>query len=248
MNQMLDKLQAGGVAVGASGTLDTEVRFLAGTGFDFLVFDTQHATMEIKQLAPPIASMRGTQAVPIIRVGANSAEQICYALDQGAKGVIAPMIESREQAQYMASACRYPPEGIRSNAGQRGEWGSFEAYSDYMQAVNENVLVIPMVETVEGLENLEAIVTTPGVNTLLIGPSDLSITLGMPLEYTNPKYLDVLDRIGSTCREHDVAPGMYFLPPGIEAQALISMGFQFFTVGWYGWAKAGIQAGLAEIR
>jgi len=248
MNLMRDLLVDGGVAVGTAGGLGSEVPFLADAGFDFLIFDTQHSPVEIKQLAGPIASIRRRHATPIVRVGDNNAEQICYALDQGAKGIIAPMVNTPEQAEDMVQSCKYPMEGVRSNAGPRGEWGEFKSYREYMDIVNRDMLIIPMVETQEAMDNLEAIVKTPGVNCCLIGPSDLSINLDVPLDYTNQKYLDALDRVGSTCRENDVAPGMYFVPPGIEPSVLIEKGFQFFTLAWNGWAKEGIQKGIASIR
>ena len=123
MNQLLDKLQAGGVAVGASGLNDGTTDFLAGAGFDFLIFDTQHSTMQIKELEQSIATTLRRNTTPVVRVGANSAEQICYALDQGAKGIVVPMVESGAEAHAMVQGCKYPPDGVRSNAGVRGNWG-----------------------------------------------------------------------------------------------------------------------------
>ena len=248
MNHMRDTLKSGGVAVGTVGSTGSEVRFLAGAGFDFLMFDAQHSPVEIKELNGSIASTRGQHAVPVVRVGDNNAEQICYALDVGAKGVVAPMVNTAAQAADMVQSCKYPFEGVRSSAGPRGEWGEFKDYREYMDTVNENVLIIPMVETQVAMGNLEAIAKTDGVNCVLIGPSDLSINLGVPLDYQNPKYHDALDRVGSVCRENGVAPGMYFVPPGIEPKQLIEKGFQFFTVPWNGWARAGIESGIATIR
>ena len=248
MNLMQEKLQSGGVAVGAAGDTGTETRFLAGSGFDFLLFDTQHSPVEIKELQRPIASMRGQHAIPIVRVGDNTAEQICYALDQGAKGIVVPMVNTQAEAEDMVQSCKYPFDGVRSSAGMRGEWGQFSDYREYMDAVNRELLIIPMVETIEALDNLESIVTVPGINALLIGPSDLSINLDVPLDYENPKYHAALDKVASTCRDNGVAPGMYFVPPGIPPKVLIEKGFQFFTLPWQGWAAAGIANGLAEIR
>ena len=248
MNSMKEILDGGGVAVGVAGDLGSEVPFLAGSGFDFVLFDTQHSPVEIKQLARPIASIRGRGAVPVVRVGDNNAEQICYALDQGALGIIAPMVNNVAQAEDMVLSCTYPPVGVRSNAGPRGDWGEFGSYREYMDIVNRDVLIIPMVETQEALDNLEGICKTDGVNCVLIGPSDLSINLDVPLDYTSATYQAALDKVGSTCRENGVAPGMYFVPPGIEPSELVEKGFQFFTLPWQGWAKDGIEAGLATIR
>ena len=105
MNRVKEILQSGQTAIGTTASVDSEVRFLANSGFDFLLFDTQHAPVEIKQLNAPVAAMRRRQAIPIIRVGDNRPDQICYALDAGAKGLVVPMVNTPAQAQQMVSWC-----------------------------------------------------------------------------------------------------------------------------------------------
>ena len=248
MNKVLDIFKAGNVAVGTTAGPEDPTRLLAASGVDYLLFDTQHSPVEIKELQRPIAAMRGQNAVPIVRVGDNLAEQICYALDLGAKGVVVPMVNTPEQAADMVQSCKYPFDGVRSSAGPRGEWGEYSSYREYMDIVNREVLIIPMIETQEAMANLEAIVQTEGINALLIGPSDLSINLGVPLDYNSKTYHDALDKVASTCRANDVAPGMYFTPPEIGPQGLIDKGFQFFTLPWQPWAVTGIKDGVASIR
>ena len=127
--------------------------------------------------------MRGKQAAPLVRVAANQAYQICFALDAGARGIVVPMVNTSAEAEAAVRACRYFPLGNRSNAGVRGEWGEFKNYRDYLDTVNNGLLIVPMIETNQSLENLDAIASVPGVDVLLIGPSDLSIELGVPLDY-----------------------------------------------------------------
>ncbi len=248
MNRVKDLLRAGGTAIGTTASADSEVRFLAGAGFDFLLLDTQHAPVEIKQLAPALRAMRGRGAEPVVRVGDNRPDLICYALDIGAKGIVVPMVNSADAARDMVTWCKYPPAGERSSAGVRGDWGEFTDYRSYMDAVNEQLLILPMIETRQGLDNLEEIAAVPGVDVLLVGPSDLSINLGVPLDYRNRTYLAALQRIGRVCSEAGIAAGMYFVPPGIEPAELVTMGFRLFTLPWAPWAKSGIEAGLAEVR
>jgi 2-keto-3-deoxy-L-rhamnonate aldolase RhmA len=195
-----------------------------------------------------VAAMRRRKAIPIIRVGDNRPDQICYALDIGAKGIIVPMVNTRDEAVNMVKYCKYPFEGVRSSAGMRGEWGEFKTYREYMDAVNQQVLVIPMIETVEAMDNLEAIVSVPGVDVLLIGPSDLSINLDVALDYTNPKYIAALDKIAAACKKAGVVPGLFFIPPGLETSDLIKKGFRFFTLPWNNWATDGIRQGLSGLR
>ena len=248
MNHVKDLLKSGATAIGTTASVNSEVRFLADSGFDFLLFDTQHSPVEIKELASPLSAMRGRKAIPIVRVGDNRPDQICFALDLGAKGIIVPMVNTKEEAVDMVKWCKYPFEGDRSSAGVRGEWGEFESYREYMDAVNQQLLIIPMIETVEAMDNLDDILSVPGIDVLLVGPSDLSINLDVPLDYPNPKYRGALEKIGASCGKAGVAAGMYFVPPGIEPSALVEMGFRFFTLPWGRWAAEGIGNGLASVR
>jgi 4-hydroxy-2-oxoheptanedioate aldolase len=159
-----------------------------------------------------------------------------------------PMVNSKEEAVHMVRCCKYPPEGIRSAAGMRGEWGEFENFSEYMSAVNEELLIIPMVETLKALDNLDEILSVPGIDVLLVGPSDLSIVLGFALDYLNPKYQETLDKIAEACERAGVVPGMYFIPRGLDSSELVERGFRFFTRPWSQWAAAGIKDGLATIK
>ena len=248
LNVVKDMLKAGKAAIGTTASVKSPVDFLADSGFDFILFDTQHSAVEIKELQYQLQAMRGKRAVPIIRVGDNLQDQICYALDIGAKGIIVPMVNSKQETIDMVNWCKYPPDGKRSSAGMRGEWGTFENYREYMDAVNEELLIVPMIETVPSLNNIEDILSVPGVDVLLVGPSDLSINLGIPLDYLSPKYQGTLDKIVSACENAGVVPGMYFIPGGQDPSVFVERGFRFFTLPWSRWAANGIQDGLAAIK
>src|ERR1700741_752826 len=188
MNAIKDAIKSGRTVVGTTVTPDIDVSILAAAGYDFLLFDTQHSAWEIKQLRPSIETMRGKQAPPLVRVPANQPYQICFALDAGARGIVVPMVNTRAEAEAAVRACRYHPLGNRSNAGVRGEWGAVKNYRDYLDAVNDGLLIVPMIETNQSLENLDAIASVTGVDVLLIGPSDLSIERGGPRDYVGDTY------------------------------------------------------------
>ncbi len=247
MNPIKDAIKAGKTVVGTAGSPAVDVALLSDAGFDFLLFDTQHSPFELKQMQPPIQAMRGKATAPFVRVAVNEAWQICYALDAGARGVIVPMVNTRAEAEAAVRACRYFPAGNRSNAGVRGEWGEFKTYRDYMDAVNNELVILPMIETNEALENLDAIASTPGVDVLLVGPSDLSIELGVPLDYACDTYQRALDKIAAAAAKHGIAAGMYFIPPGMEPNFYVQKGFRLFTMPWAPWAQAGIKNALAGI-
>lgn len=248
MNAVKELLKSGRTVVGTAGSPVVDVSVLADAGFDFLLFDTQHSPWEIKQLQPSIQAMRGKRAAPFVRVSENRADIICFALDAGARGVVAPMVNTKEEAQAMVRACRYYPLGNRSNAGVRGEWGDFKSYRDYLDAVNEGLVIIPMIETNQAIENLDEILDVDGIDVLLVGPSDLSIELGVPLDYPSDTYQRGLDRIATACKNHGVVPGMYFIPPGMDPNFYVEKGFKFFTMPWAPWATEGIKNGLAAIK
>lgn len=247
MNAVKDLLTSGSTAVGTVGSAFGDMAMLADSGFDFLLFDTQHTQIEIKQLAPALQSMRGKKAAPIIRVSSNRADLICFALDIGARGIIVPMVNTKDEAIAMVRACKYSPLGDRSNSGVRGDWGESKDYRSYLDTVNNDLLIIPMIETRQAIDNIDDILSVSGIDVLLVGPSDLSIELGVPLDYPSDTYQDGLDKIASACKNHGVVPGMYFIPPNMDPNFFVDKGFKFFTTPWAKWAIEGVQNGLAGI-
>src|SRR6202166_2877357 len=105
MNAIKDSIKSGRTVVGTTVTPDVDVSVLAEAGYDFLLFDTQHSAWEIKQLRPSIQTMRGRPAAPLVRVAANQAYQICFALDAGARGIVLPMVNTRAEAEGAGRAC-----------------------------------------------------------------------------------------------------------------------------------------------
>jgi 4-hydroxy-2-oxoheptanedioate aldolase len=259
MNILKDLLKSGKTVVGTSVTPEVDVTTLANSGYDFLLFDTQHSPFEVKQLLPSVQSMRGAKAAPIIRVSQNREDLICMALDAGARGLIAPMVNTKEQAENLVRACKYYPLGTRSNSGVRGDWGedvsnisrdemTSQDYRNYLDIVNKELVIIPMIETNEAIDNIEGILSVSGIDVLLIGPSDLSIELGVAIDYRSDTYQKSLDKIVASCNNHDVVPGMYFIPPGMDPNFYVDKGFKFFTMPWTGWATEGIRSGLSTIK
>src|ERR1044072_7451015 len=117
-----------------------------------------------------------------------------------------------------------------------------------MRACTTELFFLPMIETSEALESLDAIASVPGVDVLLVGPSDLSIELGVPLDYQCDHYQRALDKIAETAAKNGVVAGMYFIPPGMVPNFYVQKGFKFFTMPWGPWAQAGIKNALSGIK
>ena len=249
MNAVKDLLKSGKTVVGTAGSVfEDNMSMLGDSGFDFILFDTQHSAVEVKQYNRAVKALSGTKAAPIVRVSANRADLICFALDIGARGIIVPMVNTKEEAEAMVRACKYSPLGDRSNAGVRGEWGETGDYRSYLDTVNAELMIIPMIETQQAIDNIDEILSVPGIDVLLIGPSDLSIELGVPLDYQCDTYQAGLDVISAACKKHGVVPGMYFIPPEMDPNFFVDKGFKFFTMPWPSYALAGIKAGLSKIN
>ena len=219
MNPVRDLLKSGKTVVGTAGSLfEDNMAMLADSGLDFILFI------------------------------ANRADVICFALDLGARGIIVPMVNTKEEAEAMVRACLYAPLGDRSNAGGRGEWGETTDYRAYLDTVNAELLLIPMIETQQAIDNIDAILSVGRIDVLLVGPSDLSIELGVPLQYASDTYQAGLDTIAAACKQHGVVPGMYFIPPDMAPNVFVDKGFKFFTMPWARWALEGIKNGLGGIK
>ena len=237
MNRVKELLKSGKTVVGTAGSVfEDNMSMLANSGLDFILFDTQHSPVEVKQYNRALQATSGAQASPLVRVSANSADLICFALDIGARGIVVPMVNTKEEAEAMVRACKYSPEGDRSNAGVRGEWGETKDYRDYLDTVNRDLLIVPMIETQQAIDNIDEILSVPGIDVLLVGPSDLSIELNVPLDYQSDTYQKGLDTIAAACKKHGVVPGMYFIPPDMDPNFYVDKGFKFFTMPWAVWA------------
>ncbi|MDQ1278840.1 MAG: 2-dehydro-3-deoxyglucarate aldolase [Thermoproteota archaeon] len=250
LNVVKELLKDGKVAVGTSCGPRDPVALLAEAGFDHIFFDTQHAPVDIKELVPAMQAMKGKRAVPIIRVGENDPALICYALDIGAKGVIIPMVDTREDAERAVRSCKYPPEGNRSGAmtGAVEYWGTFKTFRDYSAAANSGVLVLPQIETAESVKNIDEITSVSGIDVALVGPLDLSVSMGLTEDYGNPKYQEALDKVVRACKKTGVTPGAWFIPGAIDPNKFIAKGFRLFTMGWRPYLMDGVKNRLEKIR
>lgn len=147
---------------------------MAGLGFDALTVDLQHGLADAADAIALFQAMLGRPVAPMARVPANDAAIIGRVLDGGAVGVICPLVNTAEEAARFVAACRYPPQGVRS-------YGPIRAVqalgADYATAAAGDILAFAMIETAEGMENLEAIAATPGLDGLYVGPADLTLGL-----------------------------------------------------------------------
>jgi 4-hydroxy-2-oxoheptanedioate aldolase len=207
-------------------TFSAEV--MARQGFDALCIDLQHGMTELGTLLPMLQAVSQTDTSPVVRVPSNDPAVIMKALDLGAFSIIVPMISSAEDAAKAVSACRYPPRGTRSSGPTRAV---HYAGTDYLAKADDEMLVIGMVETTEGLANLDAICATPGLDAIYIGPSDLAFALGMlpKPDNTDPKHMETCHRIRDAAHRHGKKACMH-CASGAFAAGAVARGFDLVMI------------------
>jgi 4-hydroxy-2-oxoheptanedioate aldolase len=202
---------------------------MAQAGFDSLTVDMQHGVQDYLSTVSCFQGMQPHGVTPMVRVPWNEPGIIGKVLDAGAMGVICPMVNTAEQAAQLVSACRYPPLGTRSFGPIRS--GIYGEAGGYFATANQDILVIPMIETQEALDNLEAILDTPGVDGIYVGPSDLGLSIGLPpkLDREEPEILKIYERLLKETSKRKLGIGLH---NGTAAYAnrMIGMGFKLVTV------------------
>jgi 4-hydroxy-2-oxoheptanedioate aldolase len=201
---------------------------MAHIGFDWLCIDMQHGVIDYSKAVPMLQAISTTDVIPLARVPWNEPSIIMKMLDAGAWGVVVPLINTRADTEAAVAACRYPPLGIRSYGPTRV---SVYAGVDYASRANDEVLCIVMIETKQALENLDDIMSVPGVDACYIGPADLSLALGLPPRTDSDEraHVAAVARILDSARRHGVVGGIHTGGPAFAARC-IEQGFQMVTL------------------
>lgn len=203
---------------------------MAAQGYDSLTIDLQHGALDYSDALPMLQAMRASGVTPMVRVPWREPGIVMKALDAGAQGIICPMVNSAAEAAEFVSYTRYPPHGQRSFGPTRAAI----AHDDYGLAVNGEVLAIAMIETAEGVANLDEIAATPGLDGLYVGPADLTLgtqagRLPPGLDREEPEMIDLIRRISETAKRHGIRAGLHCGTAAYAARA-VGWGFDLTTV------------------
>ena len=209
-------------------SFSTEV--MAHQGWDSLTIDMQHGVVDYPNALQMLQAISTTDTVPMARVNWNEPGQIMKILDAGSYGIICPMVSNRKEAERFVQACLYPPKGYRSFGPIRG---LLYGGSDYGKHANDEILKFAMIETKESLENLDSIMSTPGLNGIYIGPADLSLAIGEEPSFDKPegdKVYDTIMKILEHAKKNKIVAGIHN-QKAEYAEKMIKKGFQLVTIG-----------------
>lgn len=248
-NKLKQIWRSGGAAIigQCSGGSSVTAELMAHQGYDGLLLDMQHSTLDYATMLSSLQAISTTPTVPVVRVAWNDPARVMQALDAGSLAVIAPMINSAAECAAFVAACRYAPHGQRS-------WGPVRATlytgADYFDRAGEIVLPLAMIETAEAAAQAEEIAGVPGLGGIYIGPSDLSITLGLrpPAEEIEEAALTIVDAVVKKVRKAGVPVGIYAGTARFAAR-MIEAGCQFVVVGSdLGFVADGSRALLSAVK
>lgn len=202
---------------------------MAQCGWDSVTVDMQHGVQDYQSMVQCFQAMQAHPITPMVRVPWNEPGIIGKCLDGGAMGIICPMVNNRAEAQALADACLYPPKGKRSNGPIRA--AMYGEASNYQATANDEILVIPMIETQAGIDNIDEILSVPGISGIYIGPSDMGLSLGMIpiLDREEPNILAIYQKLLDACKRHGKFAGLHNGSAPYAAR-MIQMGFRLVTI------------------
>ena len=167
---------------------------MCNIGFEWLIIDAEHNPFNPETLRDQISILRYRGVVPVVRVADNSISLIKQVLDYGAEGVMIPMLCSVDAFQQGVLACRYPPRGVRG-FNPRDPTNNFHNLDEYLKTINDRVIVMPQVEHIDAVKNLDAVLEIEGIDAIMIGPADLSFSMGVPNQIDHPEVQKTLQTI-----------------------------------------------------
>lgn len=233
INKLKYNLKENKLTVGSWITIGnlSVAEIMADTGFDWLVVDMEHSAIDYQMCQNLIMAIEGKGCVPLVRVGANDPLIIKRVMDSGAYGVIVPMVNTQEDAIKAVNAVKYPPIGTRGVGLARAQ-GYGYGFEEYANTINENSIVIVQIEHIEAIENLDVILNTPGVDGSIIGPYDLSGSLGCPGKFEKTEVKNAIIHYEKVCKRLKKPMGFHIIKTDIKTVNYYKKrGYAFLAVG-----------------
>jgi 2-dehydro-3-deoxyglucarate aldolase len=200
---------------------------LAPAGFDWLAVDMEHSSIDLGDLLPLLISIEANGMVPLVRVSENDSNLIKRVMDAGAYGVIVPNVNSAKEARMAVDAVRYPPQGRRGVGLYRAQ-GFGRTFEEYKRWLSEESVIIVQIEHIDAVHDIDAIFQVKGIDGYLIGPYDLSGSMGKPGALTDKDVEAAVRKVIVAGKKHNLTAGYHSVPvdPGL-ARKRIRQGFRF---------------------
>lgn len=202
----------------------------AFAGYDWALIDLEHGSGDITDLLGQLNAMQGFKTGSIVRVPSIDAVLFKQVLDMGPSGLMVPNVATVEQAERAVQLVRVPPYGIRGAATSTRNVGYGFGYDQYIKEANDNLLTVVQIESVEGLANVEAIAAVDGVDVLFVGPTDLSIDMGISSDPEGPEFAAALRKVMAAAEKHGKVAGA-LVRDTEQARHYFALGYSFIALG-----------------
>lgn len=226
------KLNEGNLTLGSWITIGSPVvaEVMAHSGFEWLTVDMEHSAITLDIAQSLIKTIELNNCIPLVRVGENNPYLIKRVMDAGSHGVIVPMVNTRKDAENAVKAVKYPPIGSRGVGLARAQKYGFD-FEGYKKWLEKDSVVIVQIEHVDAVKNLKEILTTEGVDAFIVGPYDISGSLGIPGDFENEKFKNEIEKIMKIAKETKKTSGFHVIPPNPkEVERIINLGYRFVAI------------------
>ncbi len=230
-NDLAGRLKSGELLIGSWITLahPAIAEIMARSGFDWLAVDMEHSVITIREAEELIRVINLSGVFPLVRLTSNHPDQIKRVMDAGANGVIVPMVNSAVDAKRAVEAVKYPPFGKRGVGLARAQ-GYGTCFKEYLEWQEQGSVVIIQVEHIDAVNSLEAIFSVEGVDGFIVGPYDLTGSMGIPGQFDHPDFLKAMERINKVSKAMGVPGGIHVIEPEPEQlQQRIDEGYPFIA-------------------
>lgn len=202
---------------------------MANAGFDWLAVDLEHSVINLREAEELIRIISLSNVTPLVRLTSNNSNQIKRVMDAGAHGIIVPMVNTPDDAKNAVKAVKYPPVGNRGVGLARAQ-GYGTKFNEYLQWQRNEPVIIVQIEHIKAVNNLEKIFSVEGISGFIIGPYDLSGSLGVPGEFDHPDFLSAMERIKSIAAEMNMTGGIHVVEPDRnQMEICIQEGYKFIA-------------------
>ena len=231
--QLKSKLARNALTIGSWVTLGHPAiaEIMAAAGFDWLVLDMEHSVLELSEVQMLIQVLDGQQCPAIVRLTSNHPDQIKRVMDAGAAGVMVPMVKTAADAEAAVQAVYYPPRGRRGVGLARAQ-GYGARFQEYRHWLEDNAIIVAMIEHIDAVNAIDSILSVPGIDAYIIGPYDLSGSMGRPGELDYPDVQSAIEQVREAGRRLGKPGGIHVVEPDPEAlRRNIDAGFNFLGYG-----------------
>jgi 2-dehydro-3-deoxyglucarate aldolase len=233
MNRVKQQLQRGEPSVGSWMQIaNASVAEIMGrAGFDWVAIDLEHGSFTVETLPDICRALELGGTVPFARLAQNSCKDIKQALEAGVRGIIVPMVETRQEIVQAVAWAKYPPEGVRGIGYSRANLFGKD-FKPYFGSINEELVVVGQIESIGAVRELDTILTVQGIDAIIVGPYDLSGSMGLTGQFDHPQFRESLTMVWQKDKQHHVPMGLHVVQPDAKLlREKILEGYQFIAYG-----------------